>query len=542
MNATLKSLQQLIRNPDAELQLAALRVLGAIKSREPGIHRALGELLIATEDEAVFHAVLDAIDQAPHEQALRYLLRLLERDGPSQERVLEVIAKIGPKALPALKLQFERVSSITQGRIVAILPRLRTHPAHAMLLDSLAHPNHHVVRAALHALRDEMSNYNPAEKADLFSRLIAALKDKRFKASDTALSAVIISLGVLADPRAQAALLPFTQAGNPAQIRRHALLSLSRLDFPGEEQEALASELTALLDENDYEGLVRPAIAVLARLRPEKADEARCRALLANKHPGVRAFAIQTLSQLDSPVNAQLILDFLHHADAQPRDAALAALRIMPSAVPVLLKALDAAAAGGGGGMEVVRLLEAHAGRLAPERARSLIKRLLTLHKARDHHYEWYLNALKFLRPDVLQSELSRLAEQAYAAGDYATASAQLQLLDAADLLVAETRYRLAVARLKASPKDRSRSARQGEVALTQLTVLLTEDPKSLRTRLFAEKALDDADFFYIGYHFSERMNEERRFGADMLRHVVAKWPRRQSAKLAKSKLQVEGH
>lgn len=544
VNATLKALQNLIRNPDPELQLAALRVLGAIKSREPGIHRALGELLVATDDPIVFHAVLDAIDQAPHEQALRYLLRLLERDIPYQDRVLEVIAKIGPKALPALKLQFERVSSATQGRIVAILPRLRTHPAHQMLLDSLAHPNHHVVRAALHAIRDEMPHYAPDEKADLQTRLAAALRDRRFKASDTALSAVIISLGVLADPRAEDILLPFTRPGHPAQIRRHALLSLSRLDLPVDDRPDLAAELAELLDEEDYDGLVRPAVAVLARLRPGKADEARCRVWLKNRHPGVRAFAIQTLAQIDSPANAQLILDFLHHPDQAPRDAAIAALKTMPSAVGVLLKALDqCVAAGTGGGGELVRLLESHPGnRLAPDRARSLVKRMLTLSTANDPHHEWYLNALKTLRPDILLADLAKQADQAFAAGDFATACRVLRLLDTAGLLTDETRYRLAVARLKVSPKDRSRSSRQADYALDHMATLLAHDPKGFRARLFAEPMLDDADLYYVGYHFAERLNEERRFGADVLRHVVAKWPRRAAAKQAKAKLTLEGH
>jgi hypothetical protein len=117
-----------------------------------------------------------------------------------------------------------------------------------------------------------------------------------------------------------------------------------------------------------------------------------------------------------------------------------------------------------------------------------------------------------------------------------------LGLLDRGGLLTSELRYKLMLASLKTSVKSRSRSARAGDPTLEHAARLLAEDPKGFKTRLLAEKILDDEDFLYLGFHFSERLNEERRFGADLLRHVSHKWPRRQSAKDAKQKLQLEGH
>ncbi len=86
MNATLKSIQQLIYSPDDSLRLAAIRVLGAINSREPAIHKALADLMIETESPDVFEAALASIEASPHEQILKQLVRVLDKTDDHQER------------------------------------------------------------------------------------------------------------------------------------------------------------------------------------------------------------------------------------------------------------------------------------------------------------------------------------------------------------------------------------------------------------------------------------------------------------------------
>ncbi|MCC8116231.1 MAG: hypothetical protein LIP18_03615, partial [Planctomycetes bacterium] len=113
---------------------------------------------------------------------------------------------------------------------------------------------------------------------------------------------------------------------------------------------------------------------------------------------------------------------------------------------------------------------------------------------------------------------------------------------DKGGLLTSDLRYKLMLATLKTSEKSRSRGSRASDPALEHAARLLAENPREFKSRLLAEKILTDEEYLYLGFHFSERLNEERRFGADLLRHVTHKWPRRQSAKLARQKLQLEGH
>lgn len=541
VNATLKSIQQLVYSPDEALRLAAIRVLGAINSREPAIHKALADLMIETDNPDIFEAALAAIEASPHEQILKQLVRVLDKTDDHQDRVVDAIAKIGAKAVPPLKQQFDKVPPETQRRMVRILPRIRTHLAHAFLIDCLAHPDLQLMREAVRALREEIGNYTPAEKSDLFSQLNAALKDKRLKQNDIALSAVIIALGILADVKAKASLLSFIAPGASAQVRRYALISMASLPLAAGQHPDVALALYPLLDDADYEGVVRHVITVLSLLPPSKNDEEALRGLLANRHAGVRVFAMGKLATLDSPVNAQLIMDFLSASDQDIKEAALEALSSMPSTVNIVLKAIDEAPSS----LRVhdmVKILSNHRNRITPERARNRIKKMLEMRGRGDKRFELNWEALKQLKPEVLQAEILKLADKAFAGSDYEAAAANLALLDRGGLLNSDLRYRLMVAALKTSEKSRSRSSRAADPALEHAARLLAESPREFKARLLAEKALTDEEFLYMGFHFSERLNEERRFGADLLRHVAHRWPRRQSAKAAKQKLQLEGH
>ncbi len=540
MNATLKSIQQLISHPDPTLRLAAIRVLRAIKAKEPAIHKTLADLMIETDNPEIFEAALETIESAPHEQILRQLVRVLDKGDQYQDRILDAIAKIGPKAVQPLKQQFDKVPPETQRRMVRVLPRIRTHLAHTFLIDCLAHPDLHVMREAIRSLREEMGKYTQPEKNDLLGQLQLQLKDKRIRQNDSALSAGIIALGIIADPRSEAKLLSFITSSTFPQVRRYALMSLSCLPLTEGKHPEVIAALNPILDDPDYEGLVRHAIAALDLIEPDKDDQDRLRLLLKNQHIGVRIYAIGKLAGLDSPNNAQLILEFLTASEQDLKEAAIEALSRMSSAVNIILKDIDENP-GHIRSQDLMRILSNHHNRITPERARNRVKKMLEMRSRGDRHFELHWDALKSLRPDILQAEILKIADSAFDNSDYAKAKTNLELLDSGGLLTPSFRYRLMLASLKTSDKSRSRGSRASDPALEHAAKLLAENPKEFKQRLLAEKILTDEDFYYLGYHFSEKLNEERRFGADLLRHVLTRWPRRQTAKAAKQKLQVEG-
>ncbi len=516
-------------------------VLGAINSREPAVHKALADLMIETDSPEIFDAALTAIEASPHEQILKQLVRVLDKSEDHQDRVVDAIAKIGAKAVPSLKQQFDKVPPETQRRMVRVLPRIRSHLAHAFLIECLAHPDLQLMREAVRSLREEIAGYNAAEKADLFGQLSTALKDRRIKQNDVAVSAIVIALGILADVKAKAALLSFITPGSPAQVRRYALISLASLPLSNAAHPDVAAALYPLLDDPDYDGVVRHAVAVLAILPTSKNDQEVLRGLLANRHAGVRVFAMSKLANLDSAANAEMIMEFLSASDQDLKEAALDALSRMPSTVNIVLKAIDENP-GALRVQDMVRILSHHRNRITPERARNRIKRMLEMRGKGDKRFELNWEALKQLKPEVLQAEILKLADKAFLAGEFEAAASHLGLLDKGGLLTSDLRYRLMLATLKISEKSRSRSGRAADPALDHASRLLAENPRDFKAKLLAEKILTDEEYLYLGFHFSERLNEERRFGADLLRHVANRWPRRQSAKAARQKLQLEGH
>ncbi len=541
VNATLKAIVGLLKQDNRDLKIAAIRVLGAIDSREPSIHKALGEILPQTEDPAIIAAVFTAIEINPHEQMLRFLIEALERHGEYEDRILGAIAKIGGKAVVALKQQFDRVASASQHQLVRVLPRIRTAQAHAFWVECCFSPDHELIRQAVHALREEIDRYDAKEKQDLFTRLVAALADRRLRGNEASLSALIISLGILAEPKSKKSLLEYLGPDHSEQIRRHALMSLARLEYVGDKHGDVIGAVLPLLGEADYEGLVRHAVAVLMRIKPRREDGERLKALLKSSHPGVVAYALRALGQIDNKTNAEQVLDFLSRPEVAIRDAAAETLRSMPSAVHAILKRLDSVP-DPNRASELVKILESHANRIKPDKAREMAQRMFELHAQGDEHYQLYRSALRHLRSDVLLAEVRSRAEKARQRKDFAGVRDCLKLLDHTELLDSELLFQLTIAKLKTSRKDRSRSFRQSDYCLEHISTLLHEDPKGFKRRFLAERFLDDEDLLYVGFHFSERLNQERRFGADILRYVIKKWSRRQTAQVARQKLQVEGH
>ncbi len=541
INNTLKDISNLLKHRDAELQVAAIRVLGAIQVDDPQIIKALGELLVGSGNPNVRRSVLLAFESCPHEIALKYLLQSLEKDEGLLEQTLDVLARIGGKAVALLSQSLARLPQSVQRNLVRVLPKIRTIAAHELFIDCCYSEDHEMVRNAVHALREEIGNYNTREAGELRDKLVAALGARKTTDNSAALSAFIISLGIIGQVQVKTKLLPFLAKSNATQIRRHALMSLARFEYVGTRHQDVFEAVLPLLNEGDYEELVRHAVQVLQRIKPRRTDNNKIRALLENPHAGVRIYAVQALAQLDSVTNVESLLPLLRNADIKLREAASEALRGMPSAVQVILKHIDTVR-DKKEAFEMVRILEAHGNRIKPDKAREMIERMLELYAKNDEHYQLYRTALRHLRGDTLQQEICQRADAARKDGLWEQVRDLLKLLDHTELMTPKVRFELAIAKLKTSKRDLARSFRISDYCLEHLAILLREDPKGFRAAFLSCKDLLPEELFYVGYHFTEQLNEERRFGIEVLQHIAKKFARHEAAQAAKSKLKIEGH
>lgn len=541
-DSTLNAVCGLLNERDVELQMAAIRVLGAIKTGDNAIISQLGELLSGSGNPHVRRAVLAAFADNPQEKTLRYLVENLEKDDTTEELTLKVIISIGNPTVKFLESNFKKLPPEVQRSIVTVAPKIRTSKAHSFLIEVFFCGDNECIRNAVHALRGVIGEYNTKEQGDLRDKLVDSLHDKRISINQAALSAIIISLGIIGQVQVKPKLLPYLSNKNSVQVRRHTLQSLARFEYVGTRHQDVFEAVLPVLEEDDYDELVRHAVAVLSKLKPRRADNGKIRQLLENKHIGVKIYAVKALSGLDSITNAESLLVLLGAKNMKLRAAVADALRKMPSAVVVILRHIDQVK-NKSEAFEMVSILESHDNRIKSDKAIEMITRMLELYNKGDEHYQLYKMALRHLRGDVLQCELISIAEKARADHDWEKVRDTLKILDHTELLTSEIRYTLATAKLKTSKKDIARSFRQSDYCLEHFLQLLQENgAKELKKMLVADKTLEMGDLYYIGYHFSEQQNEERRFGIDLLEYIASKKKNKEMQKLAKEKLKVEGH
>ncbi|HUJ70917.1 MAG TPA: hypothetical protein VLZ30_01645, partial [Verrucomicrobiae bacterium] len=108
--------------------------------------------------------------------------------------------------------------------------------------------------------------------------------------------------------------------------------------------------------------------------------------------------------------------------------------------------------------------------------------------------------------------------------------------------LDAELRYELSVCNIKQSAKDLAQHLRAEDYALRGFQALLQDKAFKLFDRLKKERALDAADLFYIGFHFSEGSGAELKFGRKMLEYVAKRGSKAKEGKAARNKLKLAPH
>ncbi len=541
-DSTLSAVCGLLSQRDVELQMAAIRVLGAIKTDDAAIINQLGELLIGSGNPHVRRAVLAAFTDNPQEKTLKYLVENLEKDEATKEMTLNVIVSIGNPAVKFVDSNFSKMPQAVQRNIVTAIPRIKTQKAFSFLVESFFCGDNECIRNAVHTLREVIDDYNTKDMGKLRDKLVDSLLDSRTESNQAALSAIIIALGIIGQVQVKPKLLPYLDKKYPVQIRRHTLMSLARFEYVGTRHQDVFEAVLPILSEDNYDELVRHAVMVLSKVKPKRTDNNKIRSLLDNKHIGVRIYAVNALGSLDSITNAEALLELLSARNMKLRAAASEALRGMPSAVVVILRHIDNVK-NKAEAFEMVSILESHDNRIKSDKAREMIARMLELYFAADEHYQLYKMALIHLRGDVLQEELVIAANKAREEKDWCRVRDTLKILDHTDLLTSEIRYTLATAKVKTSKKDVARSFRQSDYCLDHLLQLLKEKgAKELKKELTDDSTLDMQDLYYIGYHFAEQQNEERRFGIEMLKFVAGKKKDKEIAQLAKDKLKVEGH
>jgi len=540
VNSTLKAICNLVQNSDADTAISAVKVLVALKPKEESVYRELGLILSTTKNDDVIVAILEAFKQNPHEQTTKFLFNMLENETKYAEKIADVIVAIGAKSIPIIQDQFMRIASGVKRKLVLILPRIRTTQAHILLADALFSPDHELVRDTLHALRTEMNTYTSREKADLFICLEKAAQDNRIK-NELTINAMLIAFGIIADVKIKPFLLQHVHHKKAASVRKNALLALSKLPMTTGRHDDLYDVLLQYIVETETEEFLKLMITAMLAAKPAKTHLVQLKSLLQSRSELIRVFAIQAIGSFDAPYTSQTILPYLHNPSPAIREAAKSALAKSKSAVEILLKAIDDAT-DTSHAFEFTRILESHPGSVTEELAKKMVKQMIELHDKNDLSYQVKRQALIHIKPEILKEEIISLADLAWKKRNFQRAKELLQLLGPNDLNDKEVQFRFAISLIHTGEHSVAKNARFADPGLDLLAGLLLIMPNEVRKRILEVQLLDPEDMFYIGHHFIEGQNEERRFGADLLRLLAKKYKDKKIGKNAASKLKTEGY
>jgi len=540
MNAIIKKITRLIDSEEDEIKCAAIRVLGELGVKERAVLKLLGEKLSA-ESEAVKLAILDSFIRNPQTAVLSYLLPLLKLEGSVRRKAIHAIGAIGPKAVSILEKEFKTTTLQEKKLFIDILSTIRSKATIDFLVGSLVGGDIEILKYICFALRNQLEKMAKPEKLYLLESVNRFLALEAVKKNDEMTTSGIILLGYIAEPQAKKTLLKFFDKKRSFYIRKNALFALSRVNLTGTGHDDVAAVVFPLLDDADFPNVVRNVLNILEKIQVPKRFTAQFPKLLeTTRHPAVKRFLLTRLAQAGNAQTIKLLISHLDSNDPMVRDAAAESLGKLPKAVPDLIKKIESTRESEKG-EKIALVLRNHKELFKAERCRKIYLKLDRALIKQDPQVRIYALLLKQVNPDFFYLETLKRAKQLKRAKKFEAAKRYLELLATGLFYTDEVRYEMASVLLKLSGKDLNLQARNEDPALNLFSVLARINLSHLLKQVKTDRLLDCNDLYYAGFHFSERLFEQKAFGVDVLKLLIKKFPRSKVKTAAKKKLELVG-
>lgn len=540
MNSVLRELLGLIAGKDAQLGAAAARVVGWVGRSDAEATAALAESL-AKVNPALHPYILESLSARGGESAAATLVKFLGQPGKTGEFAARAVASAGDKAPRLLARVIDKGNSAQFRAAVEVLVTMKSKAALDLLAKALFGTKEmDTASFAAATVRSHLEELDASTRETLAKRAAAVLeRHARKKGGEQAPAANALKyLGGLKRGAYAKTLLRFSRKGHPAEVRRAALNGVAQLKPGTVSARELGKVLLPMLGENDFTNVVKPALDVLWQNPLPGEYRPKLAAFLGSPYEPVKRYAVRELGRSGSAREVKDLLACLDSGDRELTERASGELRRMASALVPLTKKLDAAR-----DFESTRryanILLSHKERLAGPRIRKLAGRMLDLMSKGDERGRAYLWLVRATEPRLAVERLIDAARAARKRRKFDLAERYLRLLLAGDEAPPTARYELAVTLLKRGKRVMQKSAREKDDALAELAKLVAGHELDLSRMVAGERDLGDAERFYIGFHFAERIGAERAFGGEVLRTLAG--GRGKVAKSARGKLAVEG-
>lgn len=540
MASELDRLCRMLDEGDAELQCAVARVLRELKPKDAPVRKALVAALKAPNETVRLYAV-EALAAIDVEAALPHLVPLLAAAENLRNRAVQVFLSAGEASAKVLKDHLDAKDAQVRKGVLDILGRLPGVDTSDTLFAGLLDSDLEVVKKAGQAYRQRLEGMSAAERGKALRKILDFMESPRVQKVKTPLATCLLMVGALRDASAAKAVLRYVDRKMPPAVRNHALLALGSIPLEGKDAGTAVGKLLPLLDEEDFQGIGKPALDVLQKLTPGKEHSARLLKLEKSGGPAVKAYALRALGALGSADAGEALLEALWSEDGRAAESAAQAFRTNADYVPLLVRALDrqedVAKA-----WKVVHLLSGFKNVLGKLLVRKFLAKALTMLDRKESGFQAYFEIVRAAAPDLARKEILARGRGLLKKGKFEEAERALRLLQRDDLASPESDLALAAAILRQQRLDVAGATRDQGHAVQLVLKLSRRDGFPLVKQLEKEAALFSPDgLLYLGFALVERQGAERETGGAILKLVAKKFGSKEAGRVAKQKLKTQG-
>jgi hypothetical protein len=521
----LADLLTLLHHESSEIQCAAARILQTLKISNPAAREHLLHLL-NHGPEAVRSYAMDALQASATDAPLEHYVSLLGSSPAMTQKASDLLVKQGAAALALLA---ERVAAggAEEFRRAALqtIQRIGGDEAARRLLELVPSLSPDLQRFAVEQIASLAAGLPPEPRAalaaDAAERVRAAAKEKK---PDTT-AALVRLLGRLRDPESLTLLLSLLGKAQETPILASALGAMAVFgELPAKLHEPVFQKLLGVLEHDEFDAVVRPALAILERLPPDKSNIPALQKLHKSQHRSVRAFALRLLGAMGSAKSFEQMVEALGSQERKEADAAREALATNKVYIGPLADAFRAAKTPEEA-WTIGRILQRHRGDLPRGLITGLADETAGLTGKQSPLFQAYFELLRSAAPDVLQQTFYERGRELFGRQKYAEAADVLKHLDRHDLATGDSDLLLAMARIAVGPKDAARAARERHPGLLLLGRLARRAEFDVAAALKKLKTgLRPEDLLFAGYYLVELTGVDRALGGELLKYLAANY------------------
>ncbi|HVR84551.1 MAG TPA: HEAT repeat domain-containing protein, partial [Planctomycetota bacterium] len=505
----LERICKLLEDGDAELQIAVARILRELKPKDSVARKSLVGALKSQNDMVRLYA-LEALAAIDVEAALPHVVPMLGGPEAVRSRASQILISAGAASAKALREHLDSKDPQVRKGILDILGKLPGVDTTESLFAGLLDPDLDVVKRAAQAYRQRIESMDAGDKVKALKNILEFMESGKVQKTKTSLASCLLIVGALRSASAVKPVLKYLDRKMPPAVRNHALLALFSLPLEGKDASAAVAKLLPLLEESEFNDIVKPALDVLWKIPPGKEYADRLLKLLKNPNGAVRVYAVKALGSVGSVSTGEALVGALLGDDPRLSEAADGSLRGNPDFIPALLKALDKQE-DMGKTFKIVNVLKTFKNVLEKSLVKKFLSKTFSMLDRKESGFQAYFEIVRAAAPELAKQEAVARGLGLLKSKEFEDAERVLRLVQSNDLTTPEGDLAMGIAQLRQQRLDPANAGRDQGNALGHFLKLSRREGFNLLKQLEKQAGLISPEgLLYLGFAFTERQGADR--------------------------------